>query len=169
MRIDTNARDFFPDHPYIHAADKFSKVFGSSSLVAIGVVVKDGTIFTPERIAKIREITRRLDGVGFDSQTEARDALRDELEAKGVPVEEIRKQLDRKFPPYPVNHNQIQSVAHGSTRVIQIEADGSLTQEVLMKKMPKTQEDADVAAREGAPEPAVHLWPPRLARRAGAR
>jgi len=143
VRIDTNARDFFPDHPYIHAADKFARVFGSSSLVAIGVVVKDGTIFTPERIQKIREITRRLDGVGFDSQTEARDALRDELEGKGVAVEEIRKQLDRKFPPYPVNHNQIQSIAHGSTRVIQIEADGSLTQEVLMKKTPKTQADAD--------------------------
>jgi hypothetical protein len=46
-----------------------------------------------------------------------------------------------------VNHNQIQSVTHGSTRVIQIEADGSLTQEVLMKKPPKTQEDAD-ALRE---------------------
>ncbi len=73
--------------------------------------------------------------------------MRDELEAKGMPAVEIRKQLDRKFPPYPVNHNQVQSVAHGSTRVIQIEADGSLTQEVLMKKTPKTQEDAD-ALRE---------------------
>ena len=147
VRIDTNARDFFPDHPYIHASDKFAKVFGSSSLVAIGVVVEDGTIFTPERIQKIREITRRLDGVGFDSQTEARDALRDELEAKGMTPDKIRDELDRRFPPYPVNHNQIQSVVHGSTRVIQIEADGSLTQEVLMKKTPKTQEEAD-ALRE---------------------
>jgi predicted RND superfamily exporter protein len=143
VRIDTNARDFFPDHPYIHASDKFSRVFGSSSLVAIGVVVEDGSIFTADRIQKIREITRRLDGVGFDSQTEAREALREELEAQELPVEDIREQLDRKFPPYPVNHNQIQSIAHGSTRVIQIEADGSLTQEVLMKKVPKTQEDAD--------------------------
>ena len=147
MRIDTNARDFFPDHPYIHAADKFARVFGSSSLVAIGVVVTDGTIFTPERIQKIRDITRRLDGVGFDSQTEARDALRDELEQKEAEPAAIRAELDRKFPPYPVNHNQIQSITHGSTRVIQIEADGSLTQEVLMKKSPKTQEDAD-ALRE---------------------
>jgi predicted RND superfamily exporter protein len=143
VRIDTNARDFFPDHPYIHASDKFSRVFGSSSLVAIGVVVTDGNIFTPERIQKIREITRHLDGVGFDSQTEARDALRDELEAKGLPPDKIRDELDRRFPPYPVNHNQIQSVTHGSTRVIQIEADGSLTQEVLMKKTPKTQEEAE--------------------------
>jgi predicted RND superfamily exporter protein len=147
VRIDTNARDFFPDHPYIHASDKFAKVFGSSSLVAIGVVVEDGNIFTPERIQKIRDITRRLDGVGFDSQTEARDALRDELEAKETPPNQIRDELDRRFPPYPVNHNQIQSVTHGSTRVIQIEADGSLTQEVLMKKSPKTQEDAE-ALRE---------------------
>ena len=101
----------------------------------------------PSASQKIREITRRLDGVGFDSHTEERDALRDELEEQGLAVEEIRAQLDRKFPPYPVNHNQVQSIAHGSTRVIQIEADGSLTQEVLMKKLPKTQEEAD-ALRE---------------------
>ena len=111
------------------------------------MVVTDGNIFTPERIQRIRDITRRLDGVGFDSQTEARDALRDELEAKEIPPDKIRDALDRKFPPYPVNHNQIQSITHGSTRVIQIEADGSLTQEVLMKKSPKTQEDAE-ALRE---------------------
>src|SRR5262245_54478224 len=147
VRIDTNARDFFPDHPYIHAADKFSKVFGSSSLVAIGVAVKDGNIFTPERIEKIREITRRLDGVGFESHTEERDALRDQLESGGMAVDKVREQLDRKFPPYPVNHNQVQSFVHGSTRVIQIEADGSLTQEVLMKKLPKTEEEAE-ALRE---------------------
>jgi predicted RND superfamily exporter protein len=158
VRIDTNARALFPDHPYIHAQDKFSGVFGSSSLVAIAVVVNEGTVFTPENIQKIREITQRLDGIGFDSQTDARDELRDLLEeenyaaeeAGGDPiytVQEIRNVLDRKFPPYPVNHNQINSVAHRSTRVIQIEADGALTQEVLMKKVPESQEDAN-ALRE---------------------
>ena len=116
VRIDTNARSLFPDHPYIHAMDKFSNVFGSSSLVAIAVVVEDGTIFTPETIQKIREITRRLDGIGYDSHTEEREALRDELEEKNYASEdagggeiysvpEIREILDRRFPPYPVNHN----------------------------------------------------------------
>jgi predicted RND superfamily exporter protein len=154
IRLDTKARSLFPDHPYIHAQDKFAKIFGSSSLVAIAVVVKDGTIFTPERIQKIREITRRLDGIGFDSQTDARDELRDQLEdanyeaedAGGDPIytiQRIREVLDRRYPPYPVNHNRINSVAHRSTRVIQIEADGALTQEVLMKKLPETQEEAD--------------------------
>src|SRR5574342_1217026 len=47
VRIDTSARALFPDHPYIHAQDKFSKTFGSSSLVAIAVVMEEGgqTIF----------------------------------------------------------------------------------------------------------------------------
>ena len=76
VRIDTNARDLFPDHPYIHALDKFSKLFGGSSLVAAAVVVEEGSIFTPEALAVVREVTRRIDGVGFDSQSEARDALR---------------------------------------------------------------------------------------------
>jgi predicted RND superfamily exporter protein len=154
VRIDTNARSLFPDHPYIHAQDKFSHIFGSSSLVAIAVVVKEGNIFTPEILEKIREITRRLDGIGYDSQTEEREALRDKLEeenyaaeeAGGEPVHsvrEIREILDRRVPPYPVNHNQINAFVHPSTRVIQIEADGALTQEVLMRKVPKTQEEAN--------------------------
>src|SRR5206468_4816386 len=81
-------------------------------------------------------------------------ALREQLEEENSAAEEagrkpphgaeaMRIALDRRYPPYPVNHNQVQSVASPSTRVIQIEADGSLTQEVLMKKLPKTQEEAD--------------------------
>jgi predicted RND superfamily exporter protein len=154
VRIDTKARSLFPDHPYIHAMDKFSNDFGSSSLVAIAVVVDEGTIFTPETMSKIREITRRLDGIGYDSHTEEREALRDQLEEQNYDaedagggevysVQDIRDILDRKFPPYPVNHNQINSVSHSSTRIIQIEADGALTQEVLMKKVPETQAEAD--------------------------
>ena len=41
VRINTNARALFPDHPYIHAQDKFSRVFGSSSLVAVAVVEQE--------------------------------------------------------------------------------------------------------------------------------
>jgi predicted RND superfamily exporter protein len=144
VRIDTNARSLFPDHPYIHAQDKFAKTFGSSSLIAAAVVVEEGTIFRPEVIEAIREITRELDGIGFDSQTDARDELRDELEQdESLSLEEIRQRLDRAFPPYPVNHDQIRSVTHPSTRVFQIMPDGAIEQDVLMKKLPKTQADAD--------------------------
>ena len=80
VSVDTSARAQWPDHPFIHAQDKFAKKFGTSSLVAIGVVVKDGTIFTPETLAKLNEITRRLDGVGYDSKIEEREAFREELE-----------------------------------------------------------------------------------------
>src|SRR5262245_13978454 len=146
VRIDTNARSLFPEHPFIHAQDKFARLFGSSSLVAIAVVTDQPTIFTPETIAKIQEITRRLDGIGFDSRSDDRDALRDQLDEENAAAEEagatpphtpeqIRLTLDRRFPPYPVNHNQIQSLTHASTRVIQIEADGALTREKLMKNL----------------------------------
>ena len=144
VRVDTNARDLFPDHPYIHAQDKFSKMFGGSSLVAIAVTVKEGTIFNPTTLEKIREVTRRLDGVGFDSQTDARDEMRDELEEnESLSLEKIRDLLDRRFPPYPVNHNQINSIADSSARVVQIEASGDITTLVLMEKVPETQEEAD--------------------------
>ncbi len=144
VKIDARARDLFPDHPYIHAQDKFSKMFGGASLVAIAVTVNEGNIFNPTTLSKIREVTRRLDGIGFDSQTDAREAMRDELEEnENLPLDEIRNRLDAKFPPYPVNHDQINSIAHSSTRVVQIEASGDITTTLLMEKLPKTQEEAD--------------------------
>src|SRR4029077_18884457 len=49
--------------------------------------------------------------------------------------------LDRAYPPYPVNHDQVRSLTHSSTRVFQIEPDGAIEQDVLMKKLPKTDEE----------------------------
>jgi predicted RND superfamily exporter protein len=112
--------------------------------VAAAVVVEEGTIFTPEVLGVVREVTRRLDGVGFDSQSEAREALREQLEQdEGMPPERVRERLDRSFPPYPVNHDQITSIAHPSARILQIQADGSIEGDVLMRRVPKTQEDAE--------------------------
>ena len=152
VRVDASERALFPDHEFIHAQDKFSKTFGSSALVAIAVVVKEGTIFTPELIEKIQRITRRLDGEGYDSRTDEREELREALE-DAVPDDEevdtyaILRKLDREYPPYPVNHDRVQSLTHGSTRVVTIEPDGAITSDVLVKKLPETQEQAD-AVRE---------------------
>ncbi len=148
VRVDTNARDLFPDHPYIHAQDKFARTFGSSSLVAIAVTVDEGTIFTPETIRAIRDITNELDGIGFDSQSDAREELRYELEEdESLSLDQIRRVLDRRYPPYPVNHDQVRSFTHRSTRVINIEPDGAIEQDVLLNELPETQEQAD-ALRE---------------------
>ncbi len=143
VRVDTSARAQWPDHPFIHAQDKFAKKFGGSALVAIGVIMKEGTIFTPETLQKIHRITRALDGVGFDSRTEERDELRAKLEETGLSQEKLLKELDIRFPPYPVNHDEVRSVAHSSTRVVQIEPDGSITSDILMSKVPETQAEAD--------------------------
>jgi predicted RND superfamily exporter protein len=145
VRVDTRERDLWPDHPYIHAQDKFASKFGSSSLVAIGVIVKEGTIFTPETIAKLDRITKRLDGEGYDSRTEDRDALRDQLEEQNPDITptQLLRLLDRDYPPYPVNHDQVRGVTHASTRVTQIAPDGAIENDVLMKKVPATQDEAD--------------------------
>ena len=134
--------------------------FGSATGVAIGVVVKEGTIFTPETLAKIDRITKSIDGVeaseqlpSYDSQTDARDEMRtkmeEEAEAAGQELTafQIIKHLDRVYPPYPVNHDQVRSVVHRSTRVFEIQPDGAIENRLLVKKIPKTQEEAD-ALRE---------------------
>ena len=160
VRIDTNARDQWPEHPFINAQDKFAAKFGSATGVAIGLVVKEGTIFTPETLQKIDRITKAIDGVeaseqlpSYDSQTDARDEYRavieEEAEAAGQTLTafQIIKKLDQKFPPYPVNHDQVRSVTHRSTRVFEIQPDGAIENRLLVRKVPKTQEEAD-ALRE---------------------
>jgi uncharacterized protein len=143
VKIDTIARSQWPDHPYIRAQDKFSGIFGGSSSVAMALVVKDGNIFTPETIAKIHKMTLALDGKGYTSHTDERDALRDELDEQGMDYDDIQKKLDELYPPYPVNHYEIRSVTANNTRVIQIEASGDIETSVLMENVPETQEEAD--------------------------
>jgi len=152
VRVDASERSLYPDHPFIHAQDKFSKTFGSSSIVAIALVVEDGNIFTPETLQKIKRITMSLDGVeaspelpAFNSHTDERDELRDQIEEveEDISSHELIKRLDRVYPPYPVNHDRVQSLYHRSTRVVTIEPDGAIVSDILIKKEPKTQEDAD--------------------------
>ena len=102
VRVDTNARDLCPDHPFIHAQDKFAAKFGSSSLVAIGVVVQDGTIFTPETH---RRRSARSRGASTASATTARPtsatrcATSSRTQEAACPPSEIRRQLDRSSRP----------------------------------------------------------------------
>jgi len=160
VRIDTHAREQWPDHPFIHAQDKFAAKFGSATSVAIGVVVKEGTIFTPETLAKIDRITKSIDGIeasdalpAYDSQTGARDAARARVEedaaAEGVELGafDVIRRLDRLYPPYPVNHDQVRSVVHRSTRVFEIQPDGAIENRLLVEKLPESQAEAD-ALRE---------------------
>ncbi|NNL85313.1 MAG: MMPL family transporter, partial [Myxococcales bacterium] len=112
-------------------------------LVAIAVVAREGTIFTPHILGKVRRITDRLDGVGYDSRTAEREALRAQLEASGLSPREIGVELDRTYPPYPVNHDRVNSLAARSTRVVTIEADGAISSEILMKGTPETQAEAN--------------------------
>ena len=142
VRIDTNARDLFPDHPFIHAQDKFAGHFGNSSLVAVALIVREGTIYTAETLAKISRITRELDGDGYDSHTEERSALHAELEAQGLSLKEVRRELNRRYPPYPVNHYQVRSITHDSTRVIETDPRGGIEGRYLVDELPATDDDA---------------------------
>src|SRR5262245_21069778 len=146
IRVNTSARAQYPDHPFINAQDKFSNIFGTSSLVAIAVVVDDPkeNIFTPETLEVINRVTNALDGQNYDPHTEEREGLRKQLEDAGqLSRDQILTELDRRFPPYPVNHDQVASIAHGSTRVTQIEPDGSVESTVLMEEVPDSQKKAD--------------------------
>ena len=57
VRVDANARDLFPSHPFIHAQDKFEGRFGNASPVALAMVVEEGSVFSKEALAKLKRIT----------------------------------------------------------------------------------------------------------------
>ncbi len=144
VKIGSDARAQLPDHPFIHAQTKFAGEFGNSTLVAIALVVKDGTIWTPETLGKIDAITKSLDGWDYDARIDERKHAREELEAEGrLTNAEIKKELDRRFPPYPVNHDAVRSITHLTARVVQMEKDGTVTAELLMEDPPETQKGAD--------------------------
>ncbi|MFI5316987.1 MAG: RND family transporter [Myxococcota bacterium] len=143
VRVDSDARAQLPDHPFIHAQSKFAGEFGNSTPVAILYTVDEGTIYTPENLAKIDEITKSLDGWDYDARTDERKAERERLQKAGKPRAEINAELDRRFPPYPVNHDQVRSLTHLSTRVVILEKDGSLAAQLLMEAPPETQAKAD--------------------------
>jgi hypothetical protein len=143
IRVNTSARAQYPDHRS-STQDKFANIFGTSSLVAIAVVVKDRNIFTPETLEVINRVTNALDGQSYETHTAERDAMRKELETAGqLSRDQILTEIDRRYPPYPVNHDQVASIAHGSTRVTQIQPDGSIESTVLMEEVPDDQKGAD--------------------------
>jgi predicted RND superfamily exporter protein len=48
------------DHPYIQALKTLEQTFGEKNLVVIGLFPKGGTIYTPQFLAKLETITRRV-------------------------------------------------------------------------------------------------------------
>ncbi len=147
VRMDTRARDLFPEHPFIHAQDKFAGRFGNSTVIAIAMVVREGTIFTPENLAKLDRITKSLDGWDYEAHPEERSALKEELRARGLARAEVERKVDEVYPSYPVNHYFVRSLTHDSTRVVEIDPTGAMIGGFLIEEMPETQAEAD-AVRE---------------------
>jgi hypothetical protein len=151
-----DARDLLPDHPFVHAQDKYADSFGNSSMIAISVSVSEGTIFTPESLAKIKRVMNSLDGWDFDPHIAEREELFAQLDADGaLELAEIREELDRHYPPYPVNHDQVLSLVHAKTRLIRRDASDLMTSVPLVEEIPETQAEADalrLRVQRNAPE-----------------
>ncbi len=65
FELGTSSRDQYPEHPFIHASDKFTGRFGTASVVAMAVAKKDGEIYDPDFLYKVETITNKLDVAPF--------------------------------------------------------------------------------------------------------
>ncbi len=117
FKIDSSLRDTYPEHPFIHAQDKFTGRFGTASQVAVAVVKMDpetgeldqnGDIYDTEFLEKVKRITNAVDEAPF------------------------------------INHYQVRSIAHMNTRIINIQPDGGIDPEILMEEIPEDDEDLDL-------------------------
>jgi predicted RND superfamily exporter protein len=65
FELNTRARDQWPEHPFIHAQDKFAGRFGTASRVVMEVRKKEGEIYDPDFLEKVSRITDELDKAPF--------------------------------------------------------------------------------------------------------
>jgi predicted RND superfamily exporter protein len=61
FEMNTRVRDQWPEHPFIHAQDKFEGRFGTASFVLVEVKRKDGDIYDTDFLEKVSELTHQVD------------------------------------------------------------------------------------------------------------
>lgn len=61
LHLEIRRRANLPDsHPYVQIQNRISDLFGGEAIVIIGVVARQGDVFTPAMLGKIQRITDRL-------------------------------------------------------------------------------------------------------------
>ena len=61
LHLEIRRRANLPDsHPYVQIQNRISDVFGGEAIVIIGVIARQGDVFTPAMLGKIQRITDRL-------------------------------------------------------------------------------------------------------------
>lgn len=61
LHLEIRRRANLPEsHPYVQIQNRISDVFGGEAIVIIGLVARQGDVFTPEILGKIQRITDRL-------------------------------------------------------------------------------------------------------------
>ncbi len=51
------------EHPYMQAAQEVKRLFDAYNVVVVGLFPKDGSVFTPKFLAKLDEITKRIEAL----------------------------------------------------------------------------------------------------------
>ncbi|MEA2627505.1 MAG: uncharacterized protein QOD06_3550, partial [Candidatus Binatota bacterium] len=64
LKLETSFGDLLPqNHPYIKTHYQYAGTFGGANNVMVMMQVKEGTIFTPEHLARIFRMTEAVDRV----------------------------------------------------------------------------------------------------------
>ena len=97
------------DHEFIETHNQYAKEVGGANTLQIMLEVKEGTIFTRETLAKVFEMTKRLDtiyGVNHDLINSLAHRTNRRIQLKGGGLTEIEPIMDRA----PQNENDVRRV-----------------------------------------------------------
>src|SRR3972149_9916806 len=93
------------DHPYVKLNNEIEKQFGGSRVVLIGLASKDGDIFNPsdiEKIRKINEEVKTLPGILENNVVSIADRKVKVVKAEGDSLEINSLLVNCYDPPYPM-------------------------------------------------------------------
>lgn len=96
------------DHPYIKTNNEIEKRFGGGRIIVLGVVAREGSIFTPHHLAKIDRITQEVKEIpGVYSDNVLSIASR---RVKHLLFNEQGFDVDRLMPTVPTTQAESQAV-----------------------------------------------------------
>jgi len=150
LEIFTQFLDLLPrGHPYVRTYEAYRDVFGNANTVLVEVVAREGDLYQPDVLRAVEEVTTQVDSSTVAREVNALPASA-YVEPKGgvarlvhAVVSLVDSWLARGKPvegQTGVDHAQVSSLTHITTRDPRVGQDGILTSPLLVEEIPETKQ-----------------------------
>ena len=150
LEIFTQFLDLLPrGHPYVRTYEAYRDVFGNANTVLAAVVAREGDLYQPEVLRAVEEVTAQIDSSSVAPKVNALPVSA-YVEPRGRVarlVHAVVSLVDRWLAngqavegQTGVDHAQVSSLTHITTRDPRVGQDGVLTSPLLVEEIPETKQ-----------------------------